>query len=72
MKWNPKSARNYLVRTANDLIEDGFFFEEAGSLLCEARHNDNYITEAGFKGALRRILEWDDYTINETIKEIML
>lgn len=71
-EWNPKAAKRYLVRVANDLIEDGMFAAEGGRLLHEAKFAGGGDTHYRFVDVIKTILEWDTDSIVGALDEVYL
>jgi hypothetical protein len=71
-EWNPNRARRYLLKLAEDLIEDGVFAGEGGRLMHEAKYAKASETHHNFVEVIQRILEWDADSIVEALNEVYI
>ena len=69
-EWNPRKAKRHMLRIAEDLIEDGMFAAEGGRLIHEAKFNGGCDSHHRFVEVLSQVLEWDNFSIGESLKEI--
>ena len=70
MNWDELLARDWMFFAGMHHIQDGLTWE-GGELIREARWGTACSSRKDFKLSLKRICEWDDLVIQESINELL-